>query len=61
MASHIALYVNDYTVDYGVDGVAAIENLMARARQAGILPQSGAGLFAPCEGDQANQRGGQAT
>ncbi len=30
--AHIALYVNDYTVDVGEDGRAAIETLLARAR-----------------------------
>jgi 1,4-dihydroxy-6-naphthoate synthase len=29
---HIALYVNDYSIDLGVDGQAAVEELLARAR-----------------------------
>lgn len=35
---HIELYVNDFTVDLGVTGRAAIEQLLARGRAAGLLP-----------------------
>ena len=35
---HIELYVNDFTVDLGAIGRAAIEALMARGRAAGLLP-----------------------
>ena len=45
MDAHIALYVNDYTVDYGRDGEAAIEDLMGRARAAGIVPSADFPLF----------------
>ena len=47
MASHIELYVNDYTIDYGSDGEAAIADLMSRAVDAGIIPALSAPLFAP--------------
>lgn len=35
---HIALYVNDFTVDLGAGGRAAIDELLARGRRAGLLP-----------------------
>lgn len=34
---HIALYVNEYSEDVGDDGIAAVAELFARARSAGIL------------------------
>jgi 1,4-dihydroxy-6-naphthoate synthase len=37
MRKHIDLYVNDYSDDVGDDGVAAVSELFARARAAGIL------------------------
>ena len=46
MEAHIGLYVNDYTLDYASDGEAAIEDLMARAVGAGIVPDAQAPLFA---------------
>ena len=45
MEAHIELYVNDHTLDYGGDGRAAIEDLMARAEREGILPAGGPPLF----------------
>ena len=45
MDAHIALYINDYTVDYGRDGEAAIADLMSRARAAGIVPSADFPLF----------------
>ncbi len=36
---HIGLYVNDYSLDLGVEGTQAIDNFLRRGRQAGILPQ----------------------
>ena len=45
MQQHIDLYVNDYTLDYMVDGEAAITDLFARAEQAGIVPPSNLPLF----------------
>jgi len=38
-ARHIALYVNDFSVDLGADGYAAIEGLLGRAAQAGLVPR----------------------
>jgi 1,4-dihydroxy-6-naphthoate synthase len=35
---HIALYVNDFTVDLGDAGRAAIATMLARGRAAGLLP-----------------------
>jgi 1,4-dihydroxy-6-naphthoate synthase len=35
---HVALYVNDFTVDLGAAGRAAIESLLAAGRAAGLLP-----------------------
>ncbi len=39
--SHIALYVNDFSLDLGAEGIRAIETLFARAEERGIIP--------PCE------------
>jgi 1,4-dihydroxy-6-naphthoate synthase len=41
---HVALYVNDFSVDLGEEGRAAIDELLARARAVGALP---AGARAP--------------
>jgi len=38
MRAHIALYVNEYSVDLGPAGVAAIDDLFARACAAGLIP-----------------------
>lgn len=35
---HIALYVNDYTEDFGAAGRAALERMLARGRANGLLP-----------------------
>jgi 1,4-dihydroxy-6-naphthoate synthase len=35
---HIALYVNEFTRDLGVDGYAAVEALLGRAAEAGLVP-----------------------
>ena len=43
--SHIALYVNEFTIDYGSEGTAAIEELMRRAGRAGIVAEGGEPLF----------------
>ena len=45
MQQHIDLYVNDYTLDYGTDGEAALVDLFQRAEEAGIVPQSDQPLF----------------
>jgi 1,4-dihydroxy-6-naphthoate synthase len=36
---HISLYVNDFTVDLGPDGYAAVDALLRRAADAGLTPQ----------------------
>ncbi len=45
MRAHIDLYVNEYTLDYGAEGEAAIVDLLDRAVGAGIVPESGMPLF----------------
>ena len=45
MRQHIALYVNDFTRDYGVEGEAAIRHLLETAEALGIVPHSGQPLF----------------
>jgi len=45
MRQHIALYVNDFTRDYGVAGEAAIRHLLDTAVRLGIVPQSDQPLF----------------
>ncbi len=37
---HIGLYVNDFSKDLGVEGLAAIDAFLDHGRAAGILPQS---------------------
>jgi 1,4-dihydroxy-6-naphthoate synthase len=45
MYKHIDLYVNDYSVDLGVDGRRAVEILFERARASGVIPEMKEGLF----------------
>ncbi|NKB68562.1 MAG: 1,4-dihydroxy-6-naphthoate synthase [Candidatus Latescibacteria bacterium] len=45
MQAHIDLYVNEYTLDYGRTGEAAIEDLVRRAEAAGVVPAAEEGLF----------------
>jgi len=40
IASHIGLYVNNFSEDLGTQGMAAINEFLARGRNAGILPAS---------------------
>ena len=40
MRAHIALYVNEYSVDLGDAGTAAIGDLFSRASAAGLIPPS---------------------
>lgn len=40
-ARHIALYVNEFTVDLGPRGRRAIDDLLGRGRTAGLLPAGG--------------------
>ncbi|HXF41292.1 MAG TPA: MqnA/MqnD/SBP family protein [Blastocatellia bacterium] len=35
----VGMYVNDYTIDYGVRGRAAVKLLLERAHEAGIIPR----------------------
>ena len=42
---HIALYVNDFTRDYGPEGTAAIEYLLDKACDLGIIPAPTKPLF----------------
>ncbi|MCK4623518.1 MAG: 1,4-dihydroxy-6-naphthoate synthase [Desulfuromonadales bacterium] len=44
--NHIALYVNDFSVDLGDAGIQAVETLFARAEQRGIIPPCDLPLFA---------------
>ena len=46
MQQHIDLYVNEYSLQYGEDGEAAIRDLYARAEESGIIPSSRHDLFA---------------
>ena len=45
MRAHIGLYVNDYSTDVGTDGMLAVEELFARGRGAGILPDGANAAF----------------
>ena len=45
MYQHIDLYVNDYSVDLGLDGRRAVEVLFERAKAVGVIPPVSAGLF----------------
>ncbi|HEX9023832.1 MAG TPA: 1,4-dihydroxy-6-naphthoate synthase [Geobacteraceae bacterium] len=44
-AAHIKLYVNDFSLDLGEEGEAAVTDLLARAGAAGLVPPSDKGLF----------------
>lgn len=46
MKSHIALYVNDFSLDLGEEGAAAVQRLFAEAEQRDIFPASERPLFA---------------
>ena len=46
MRRHIDLYVNEYSDDVGASGEAAVRELFARARRAGIVPQDVEAAFA---------------
>jgi 1,4-dihydroxy-6-naphthoate synthase len=47
---HIALYVNDFTVDLGERGRAAVDGLLARGRAAGLLPAGPSPWWGGAEG-----------
>lgn len=44
--SHIDLYVNDFSVDLGNEGIRAVTALLSRAEERGIIPSSTLPLFA---------------
>lgn len=46
MERHIGLYVNDFSLDLGREGVRAIETLFTRAEERGIVPSCKLPLFA---------------
>lgn len=46
-AAHIGLYVNDFSLDLGDEGEAAVTALLGRAEAAGLIPRSGRDLFSP--------------
>ncbi len=43
---HIQLYVNDFSLDIGTEGEAAIRAFFKKAEQAGLIPESETPLFA---------------
>jgi 1,4-dihydroxy-6-naphthoate synthase len=43
--AHIDLYVNDFTLDYGPEGVDAIQQLLVSAAVAGVAPYSQRAIF----------------
>lgn len=45
MKSHINLYVNDFSMDLGQEGIAAVQRLFAEAGARGIFPASGRPLL----------------
>jgi 1,4-dihydroxy-6-naphthoate synthase len=45
IAAHIGLYVNDFSLDLGADGVRAVEILFARAEARGLIPKCAEPLF----------------
>lgn len=45
ISSHIGLYVNDYSIDLGESGITAVETLLTRAQERGLIPPSSQPLF----------------
>ena len=43
---HINLYVNDFTLDMGEEGINAVNQLFSRARAKGLIPYSNTPIFA---------------
>ncbi|MCZ6796065.1 MAG: 1,4-dihydroxy-6-naphthoate synthase [Planctomycetota bacterium] len=41
--AHIDLYVNDFTVELGQEGATAVEQLLRRAEESGVIPRSPTG------------------
>ena len=50
--SHIGLYVNDFSLDLGEEGRAAVETFIRLGQQRGALPQWGGELFCAGAGGQ---------
>ncbi len=46
MKSHIDLYVNDFSLDLGPEGIKAVDRLFAEAESADVFPRSGKPLLA---------------
>jgi 1,4-dihydroxy-6-naphthoate synthase len=46
MKNHIDLYVNDFALDLGKEGLAAVQRLFDEAEASGIVPRSGKPLLA---------------
>jgi 1,4-dihydroxy-6-naphthoate synthase len=46
MKNHIDLYVNDFSLDLGQEGLAAVQRLFDEAEASGIVPRSGKPLLA---------------
>jgi 1,4-dihydroxy-6-naphthoate synthase len=46
MKNHIDLYVNDFSLDLGKEGLAAVRRLFNEAEASGIIPRSGRPLLA---------------
>lgn len=44
VSQHIGLYVNDFSLDLGPQGLAAVEEMLVRGRAAGLLPPASAPL-----------------
>lgn len=44
--SHIGLYVNDFSLDLGEEGIEAVTTLMTRAEERGLIPPCDLPLFA---------------
>jgi 1,4-dihydroxy-6-naphthoate synthase len=44
-AAHIRLYVNNFSIDLGKEGEAAVNTLLSRADAAGLVPSSRQGIF----------------
>lgn len=45
ISAHIGLYVNDFSLDLGEEGVAAVETLLQRAENRGLIPRCEERLF----------------
>ena len=45
IAAHIDLYVNDFSLDLGDEGVRAVKTLLTRAEARGLIPKNEEPLF----------------